>query len=107
MASSPVRVQYNASPKPTLEVILSEPFLDITVQDGVREAINAHWREGLHMISIDCRAVEFMDSSGVGLLVALHKKLGGGPRRVQLKNVRSSIRSVFALLCLEDLFDFA
>ena len=99
-------VQYNPHPKPTLEVTLSEPFLDITVQEGVRNTIEKAWQEGLHVVSVDCRAVEFMDSSGVGLLVWLHKKLGGGSRRVRLKNVRPSIRSVFALLCLEDLFDF-
>jgi anti-sigma B factor antagonist len=99
-------VQFRSHPEPTLDVILTEPFLDITVQSLIREAVEKEWKPGLSSINIDCAAVEFMDSSGVGLLVAFHKRLGGG-RRIRLKNVRPALRSVFALLCLEDLFEFA
>lgn len=104
---APPSIHSSTHPRPTLTVTLSEPYLDVTAIDSVREAIHAQWHPQLHMLVIDCSAVEFMDSSGVGLLVSLHKKLGGGSRRVQLLNVRPAIRSVFALLCLEDLFDFA
>lgn len=99
-------VQFNPHPEPVLEVVLTDAFLDVTVNESVREAIEAKWREGLHGLMIDCSAVEFMDSSGVGLLVGLHKKLGGGARRIKLGNVKPAIRGVFALLCLEDLFEF-
>ncbi len=86
--------------------MLVDPFLDVTVHETVREAVEAQWREGLTSLDIDCAAVEFMDSSGVGLLVAFHKRMGGGNRRVKLRNVKPAIRGVFALLCLEDLFEF-
>ena len=100
-------VNFSTHPEPMLNVVLNEPFLDITVQEGVREAVERAWRDSLRAIEIDFSAVEFVDSSGVGLLVAFHKKLGGASHRVILKNVKPAIRGVFALLCLEDLFLFS
>ena len=98
-------VRYTAHPEPALEVILADSYLDVTVNEEIRKAIDKHWREDLRVLNIDCAAVEFMDSSGVGLLVSYHKKLEGG-RKIRLKNLRPAIRGVFTLLCLEDLFEF-
>jgi anti-sigma B factor antagonist len=99
-------LQYTEKPNLSLLVTLTEPFLDMTVQEVVKETIEAEWRKDIYSIIFDCTAVEFMDSSGVGLLLTFHKKLGSTSRRIVLKNLRPSIRSVFALLCLEDLFEF-
>ena len=99
-------VQYSTHPQPSLNITLSEPFLDVTVHETVRDAIEKQWHEGLASIRIDCSSLEFMDSSGVGLLVGLHRRLGGGAGRVCLVHVRPTIRGVLALLCLEDLFLF-
>jgi anti-anti-sigma factor len=87
-----------------LLITLAEPFLDVTTHEAVYAAIDGSWREGVGYLLFDCRALEFIDSSGVGLLVGLHRRLGAG--RIRLRQVRPAIRSVFRLLCLEDLFTF-
>lgn len=99
-------IKYTETPEPKLEIILTDQFLDITVHERVRTAIEEKWREGILLVEVDMGGVEFMDSSGVGLLVGLHKRLGGGQKRVHLINTRAPLRNIFKLLCLEDLFVF-
>ena len=100
-------VNYTATPQPVLSVVLVDAFLDITIHEKVRVAIENAWKDGIAFVEVEMGSVEFMDSSGVGLLVGLHKRLGGGQKRVILKNLRPTLKSIFKLLCLEDLFEFA
>jgi anti-sigma B factor antagonist len=42
----------------------------------LREALFAILDTGVTKISIDCRGLEFLDSSGIGVLIAVRKRLG-------------------------------
>ena len=99
-------VEMILQPSVQMRLVLTSTYLDVTEIEDVRQAVDTYWRDDLMRIEIDCAQVEFVDSSGVGMLVGLHKRLGGGGPRVVLRNVKPAIRSVFALLCLEDLFEF-
>ncbi len=52
-------------------------------------------------VLIDFRAVEFIDSSGVGALVFLHKRLVANNRRLQIAGAEGQPRELLELLRLD------
>ncbi len=62
---------------------------------------------GVELVEVDLRAVNFMDSSGVGLLLKLLRSMPAGKGRVRLHHTHSSVRSVIEVLRLGQVFEFA
>jgi anti-sigma B factor antagonist len=61
--------------------------------------------EGASDVTVDLSRVEFVDSAGVGLLVALFKamRLKGG--RVRYSRLRPGVRSVLEIIRLDRIFE--
>jgi anti-sigma B factor antagonist len=54
-------------------------------------------------IILDLRAVDFVDSSGLGAIVAAMKQLGGG-RRLELAGLTPNVAKVFRLTRMDTVF---
>jgi anti-sigma B factor antagonist len=52
--------------------------IDVATAPQLRETLHELIQAGVHQIVLDCRALDFLDSSGIGLLVATRKRLGDG-----------------------------
>ena len=50
--------------------------VDMATAPQLRDALTALLDSGATRISIDCRGLEFLDSSGIGVLIAVRKRLG-------------------------------
>jgi anti-sigma B factor antagonist len=50
--------------------------VDMATAPQLREALFAILDTGVTSITIDCRGLEFLDSSGIGVLIAVRKRLG-------------------------------
>ena len=68
------------------------------VESGVRTAIDGH--EGI--VALDLREVSFLDSSGLRLLLRLHKELGDEGRRLVVVQGPRRVARVFELTGAED-----
>ena len=84
----------------------------ITIEEGRLDAALApefeqqmkHWlADGNRNILIDFKNVDFMDSTGLGALVACLKALGS-PRQLILCNVSVKIKSLFKLTRMDRIF---
>jgi anti-sigma B factor antagonist len=53
---------------------------------------------------LDCSELTFIDSSGLGMLVAVHDQTG---KQLQLRNVSEACRRVFEVAGLDTMFEFA
>jgi anti-sigma B factor antagonist len=67
-----------------------EPALDRLLDAGVREIV------------LDLGGVDFVDSSGLGLLVATYDRARGSRTRMALVSPRPEIRRVFQIAGLDD-----
>lgn len=85
-----------------LVVDIREPRLDascaVVFKDSVRATLSGH--EG--RVLLDLSQVEFVDSSGLGALVAVMKMLGG--RRLELANPGEVVRKVLSLTRMDRVF---
>jgi anti-sigma B factor antagonist len=52
--------------------------IDVATAPQLREILHELVQGGSRHIVLDCRALEFLDSSGIGLLMATRKRLGEG-----------------------------
>ena len=68
-------------------------------KEQVRQMIAGH----AGRVVIDMTKVEFLDSSGLGALVAIMKLLGG-KRRLELAGSGTIVRKVFALTRMDSVF---
>lgn len=86
-----------------LVITVGEPRLDARGAGSFRELVAEFIRAGHRRIVLNLAAVEFIDSSGLGALVAILKTIG--PRgELVLCGIRESIARLFQLTRMDKVF---
>ena len=79
--------------------------LDVGTAPSLREAI-LPLREGFRQVDVDASDLEFVDSTGLGLLVTLHKRLcAAGGSGVRVLNPHERVARVLAITSLDTLLE--
>lgn len=78
--------------------------LDIFHARDAKEAILAYYREHPGDLHLDFSGVEFMDSTGLGILIALKKELADHGHTIVIEHVNDKIKKVFRITELGSLF---
>lgn len=89
-----------------LHVVFELPRLDASAMAELEGSWGLPDFTGIEQVEVDLRAVHFIDSSGVGLLLKLRRALPPGAPPVRLRHTHSSVRSVIEVLRLAQVFDF-
>ena len=84
-------------------VTLAEPRIDAAIatrfKDTMREIITKHRKPVL----VDMRSVKFMDSSGLGAMIAVHKAMPQGVP-LTLQDLTPDVMRVFRLTRMDSVF---
>ena len=96
-----IRAQAEGS---TLYVVISCPRMNAAIVPTIKEQIAAAWNTGITRVVVDMSLVEFVDSSGVGALLGVLRRLPQGEGSVVLKGLQQQVRTVFVLLRLQRIF---
>jgi anti-sigma B factor antagonist len=88
----------------TVNLALTINLLDAVAAKEVKTRLLGLPVDGITRVVIDLGPVEFIDSSGVGALLALCKRLPAGAV-VQLTRVQAEVRTVLELLRLHRVFE--
>jgi len=87
-----------------LHVILAVEKFDALRTAEFLEAVEKHWDASIEAVTVDLRQVAFIDSSGVGALLTLSKKMAGQPCPVTLLQPQEHVLSVLEMLRLHRVF---
>lgn len=87
-----------------LSVEVDSKTLDVTNVIEFKEQVVPHLDAGLRVVSLDLSAVDFLDSSGIGGLLSIQKRLGSEADPLLLKGVNADMRTVLELLRLSRVF---
>ena len=71
----------------------------------LRQAILAAAETGAAIVLIDCQAVSFIDSSGLGALVAAFKTVNQAGVKLSFCSINGQIRMLFELTSLDRIFE--
>ncbi len=88
----------------TLCLTVHTPRLDAASARDFKKACEELWAPGIECLAIDLREVQFLDSSGVGALLSVYKKLPADKPSVKLLNVQPAVQTVIELLRLHRIF---
>ncbi len=72
----------------------------------LRELVCASLKPDHKFIEVDLAGTTFIDSEGLGSLVAVHKIVAGRGGAVRLPGTRPAIRELFRLTRLDQIFEF-
>ena len=90
-----------------LRIRVAVPQFDAAAVADFKSALDAAWKPGIARVVLDLAAVEFIDSSGVGALLSVQKRLPPAGEPVTLRRVRPAVISVLQLLRLQRVFNLA
>lgn len=86
----------------TKSIATFEGDMDIDVTELMEEQITPELMKSRE-IEIDFSKVLFVDSSGIGLLITLVDKLKNHGKSIEIININSEVKQVFALLQLPEI----
>lgn len=89
----------------TLKLKLNMPRLDASAARGFKEDCEAVWSDQVSAVEINLSVVQFIDSSGIGALLSIYKKLPSGTPSVRLVEASPEVQSVIQLLRLHRIFE--
>ena len=75
--------------------------IDMASAPQLRELLDTAIDAGITRVTLDCRGLEFLDSSGIGVLVAARKRLGEGGELV-LDSPPAHVRKVLEITGVGD-----
>jgi anti-sigma B factor antagonist len=80
-------------------------ILDSTKAEDFRQTVDQLLREGVDVILIDLKDISFIDSSGLGTLVVLLKKVRSMERKLCICSINDQVRMLFELTNMDQVFD--
>ena len=84
-----------------VEVVIDEK-IDITNSQDLKQELLELIDTGCHFITLDFSAVESVDSSGLGKLLLIHKRLKEQGGELKITNVTSDyVREMFTMIHLD------
>ncbi|PTW51559.1 MULTISPECIES: STAS domain-containing protein [Rhodovulum] len=86
-----------------VHVVVDEERIDSAVAIRFKEAVREQAADGPARVVLDLRNVEFLDSSGLGAVVAVMKLIGAG-RQLELCNLTPNVDKVFRLTRMDRVF---
>ena len=90
--------------KGILELAMKTARIDAAVAGEIKKVCDERWPAQVDLLMVDMAEVEFVDSSGIGALLGLYKRLPASHGAVRLLNTRRPVRSVIELLRLQKVF---
>ena len=79
--------------------------LDAAIARDFKAGVDAAWTAGVNQVEINMAAVDFVDSSGVGALLSVYRKLPQGAGVTRLTHVKPGVQAVLELLRLHRVFE--
>ncbi|MGK0184547.1 MAG: anti-sigma B factor antagonist [Verrucomicrobiales bacterium] len=86
-----------------LRILVETLTLEAANTAEFKTELDKHCPATLDEVVVDLTAVEMIDSSGIGALLSVHKRLTEG-NQVRLLNVHATVLSVIELLRLHQVF---
>lgn len=91
--------------KDTLRMVVGVNRLDAASSRDFKKEVDALWSDDVAQVEMNFEKVDFIDSSGVGALLGVYKRLPQESAAVRLNNVNGPVQSVIELLRLHRIFE--
>jgi anti-sigma B factor antagonist len=97
-----MQLQTQTRPK-VISVLVMEDRIDAATAIQFKEKMRDATRDGTQRVVLDLARVQFLDSSGLGAIVAV-KKILGPDRALELSSLTPTVEKVFRLTRMDSIF---
>jgi anti-anti-sigma factor len=87
-----------------LQIFLNLPRLDASASGSLKKQLAFDLDPSVQRVEVDMKTVQFIDSSGIGVLLSIYRKLPQEGADVTLRNVHPGVLAVLELLRLHRIF---
>lgn len=87
-----------------LYLVLNLPRLDASSAAKLKQELAFDFDPSIRKAEVDMANIQFIDSSGIGVLLSIYRKLPPDGAEVTLRNVQSGVQAVIELLRLHRVF---
>ena len=70
-----------------------------------KQQVQPHLAPNVRVIEIDCTSLRFVDSDGLGTLIAIHKRLTAHAGHLRLRQPLPVVRQVLQMLRFDEIFE--
>lgn len=78
--------------------------LDVSTSDKLKEHLHKLADQELLDMKINLEGLEYIDSTGLGVMIGVLKKLKVGNKEIYIINPRSNVRKIFNITGLDKIF---
>ncbi|MFW5883352.1 MAG: STAS domain-containing protein [Verrucomicrobiota bacterium] len=86
-------------------ISIHDTKFDASSVEDFRSRLGDHWDDRVNDVSIDFQGVDFIDSSGIGALLSVQKRLRQDSQPIAILNARDNVRAIIELLRLQRVFN--
>jgi len=90
---------------PKVKIIEPSGILDGTQADAFRKEVDEALDQGVDIILIDLAGITFVDSSGLGILVVILKKIRASQKEMYVCSINDQVRMLFELTSMDRVFE--
>jgi anti-sigma B factor antagonist len=87
-----------------LSVTISDPKFDASGVREFKKQFDHYWDDRVNSVAFDLSAVRFIDSSGIGALLGIRKRVKGKKTPMIILNAQPTVVSIIELLHLQRVF---
>ena len=87
-----------------LGIKINDEKFDAAGVEAFAEQLDRIWGAQINQVTIDFAHVAFIDSSGIGALLSVQKRLTGSPNPITILDAKPAVRFVIELLRLHRVF---
>jgi anti-sigma B factor antagonist len=101
--NTPLTTEIRGSKQHALVILTGE--LDVSTAGRLYEELAALTREGMIHVALDLRDLEYIDSTGISVLIAEHKRTAAAGGELIILMPHRQVRRVFEVSGLMEIFD--
>lgn len=90
-----------------LLITIRKDKFDASSVSEFKTQLDAAWQPGIVSVDIDFSSVDFIDSSGIGALLSVQKRLSSDSQPIRLLKAKPNVVSVIELLRLHRVFSIS
>jgi len=99
-------LELESRPSSDATIVVVRGEIDMATAPQVRDVLNQLVDAGAARIVLDCRGLDFLDSSGIGVLIAVSKRLGDDGK-LRIEAPQAHVRKVLELTGVIDHVEIA
>jgi anti-anti-sigma factor len=89
----------------SIKIIEPTGILDSTQANTFRQQVDKALEEGVTTLLIDLKNITFVDSSGLGILVVIFKKVRAAQKKMYVCSINEQVRMLFELTSMDRVFE--